>query len=100
MGTMSIRTKIQSPRIDSLKPGDTVELAFSHYGNKDETYEYAVFLGIKGEGDTRRAEFIQRERGDTSVFNWEAYRFNGRWVYGTSAERLRVQEIVSTLDPQ
>jgi hypothetical protein len=45
----------------------------------------AKLLRIEGEGDEKRAVFHDEEIGE-----WEAYRYNGRWAYGSSAEPLRV----------
>lgn len=73
-------------RIDSLKAGDKVRLEFCGsrtLGNSAYTDD-CIFEGITGSGDDRRAIF-----GD-----WEAYRYNGGWAYGSSAERLRVLEVL------
>lgn len=67
-------------RIDNLEPGTEVTLFF--HGEQDS--EPAVFLGLKGEGDSRHAKF-RSEHGE-----WEAYRYNGRWAYGTGADRLQL----------
>lgn len=75
-------------RIDKLAPGSMVELRF----DRSEETERAVFIGVKGEGDDRRATFVQGE-GD-SLFSWEAYRFQNRWCYGSSAGSLSVAEVV------
>jgi hypothetical protein len=67
-------------RIDSLKQNEKVTLQFhgsKTLGNEPYTLE-AVFEGITGEGDERRANFDEVE----------AYRYNGHWAYGTSAEKL------------
>lgn len=74
-------------RIDSLNVGDKVRLEFcgSRSLGNDPYTDDCVFEGIVGEGDARRAVF-----GD-----WEAYRYNGGWAYGSSAERLRVLEVLS-----
>lgn len=73
-------------RIDTLKVGDKVRLKFAgsrSLGN-DAHEETCIFNGIEGEGDKRRAKFDE----------WEAYRFRGRWAYGSSAENLVVLEVV------
>jgi hypothetical protein len=75
-------------RIDSLKPGTKVVLQFGReFQFGDAEQEEATFLGIEGTGDDRRAKFRQD-------FDWEAYRYNGRWAYGTSAESLRLVRII------
>ena len=72
-------------RIDSLKPGTTRELQFNaEFQGPGRAYrEEATFLGIEGTGDERRARF-------DSGYEWEAYRYNGHWAYGSSAETLRL----------
>jgi hypothetical protein len=60
-------------RIDSLKPGTKVVLQFGReFQFGDAEQEEATFLGIE----------------------WEAYRYNGRWAYGSSAESLRLVRII------
>lgn len=80
------------PRIDTLKAGSTVELVF-RYG-----VERAVFLGITGTGDDRRARFLQLNV-DGEPYEWEAYRYNGRWAYGTSADRLTLYAVLCEIGP-
>lgn len=81
-------------RIDSLKPGTTVTLKF--HGSKslgnDPYIQDAVFLGVYGVGDDRRARFMSVEAKIYDPGGWDAYRFNGHWAYGTSAERLTLVE--------
>lgn len=79
-------------RIDSLEAGSAVVLEFvGSMGNATYT-EKSVFQGIEGTGDKRRARFVDNQ---TAVpFEWEAYRFNGHWAYGSSADRLRLLEVV------
>ena len=74
-------------RIDSLKPNTPVLLKFFR------STEEATFLAIVGEGDERRARFVQHDDA-IGLFEWEAYRFQGRWAYGTSAERLSLVAIL------
>lgn len=76
-------------RIDSLEPGTLVHLRFGRELQGDGAeIEAAVFMGIDGTGEERRAWFNQ------SGFEWGAYRYEGRWVYGSSAESLRLVEIL------
>lgn len=78
-------------RIDKLIPGDLVTLGFCGSDNKVHTEEPAVFLGHIGYGVTRRAEFAQVDRDNGNrIYEWETYRYNGGWAYGSSAERLRL----------
>lgn len=76
-------------RIDQLQAGQEVTLKF--HGSKsigNEPYEEThTFLGIVGEKDDRRAVFSD---GSTQ---WEAYRYNGGWAYGSSAERLSLVSV-------
>ncbi len=80
-------------RIDKLAPLSTVTLAFA--GNLGEpAQERAIFIGVFGEGDERRARFIQLSAASAvsgrPTFEWEAYRYQGRWAYGSGADRLSV----------
>lgn len=79
-----------APRITSLKHGDKVRLhcgGSKQFGNDPYELE-TIFLGITGyvkdeDGeDTRRAVFE----------DMQAYRFRGRWVYGSGAMPLTVVE--------
>lgn len=47
--------------------------------------EDVLLVKVEGEGDDQRATFLDNEIGE-----WEAYRWNGRWAYGSSCEPLRV----------
>jgi len=71
-------------RISSLQTGESVTLRF--HGSKklgNETHDNAAaFVEIRETGDDAVAVF------DLDGMLVEAYRFNGRWAYGTSAERL------------
>lgn len=83
------------PRIDTLTPGDTVRLLYAGsatFGNGPHEGE-AVFLGISGAGDARRATF--RDTTGRQI-TWEAYRYNGHWAYGSSAEPLRLLEVLTS----
>ena len=75
-------------QIDRLEPGTAVLLEMF---NRSEALppEHALFLGVVGEGESRRAHFSQMLKPGAS-FDWEAYRFGGRWAYGSSADRMRV----------
>jgi hypothetical protein len=76
-------------RIDSLTPDTPVTLKFcAELQGEDAAFEEdAVFIRITGEGDERRATFRTQV---VKPYEWEAYRFNGRWAYGSSAETLRL----------
>lgn len=73
-------------RIDSLQPAQVVVLKFTT-SRGEFTTEYADFVGITGTGEKRRATF-RSDDGRGKLFTWEAYRFQGRWAYGSSADRL------------
>lgn len=77
-------------RIDNLTPGDVVNLTFTERG--ESTNELAVFVGLDGEGDARRATF--RQASGSGSFEWDAYRYSGRWAYGSSADRLSLYSVV------
>ena len=68
-------------RIDNLKPGQNVILGFVG------SAERSMFLEISGEGESRTAKFVSID-GSGAFYTWEAYRYNKRWAYGTSAQRL------------
>jgi hypothetical protein len=72
-------------RIDSLVPGTEVKLHFhgsKSFGNEPHTLD-ATFVSVVGEGDAREANFLLN--GDSE---FAAYRYGGRWAYGSSAEKL------------
>jgi hypothetical protein len=80
-------------QIDGLRPGAIVALKF----HKDPEasmfpepyYEGAIFHGIDGEGDERRARF--RSSNEAGIwFEWEAYIHEGHWAYGSGADLLEV----------
>ena len=83
-------------RIDQLKPGSEVMLSFD--GAKPER---AVFVRIKGEDDERHAQFVSMDDGKSSIngvpylYVWDAYRFQGRWVYGSGANRLTLVDVIT-----
>lgn len=80
---------MSTPRLDKITPGSVVTLQF-HEGAGQDSYEDTVlFLGVEGSGNERRAKFMS-QTGGTATYTWEAYRYNGRWAYGTSADRLSV----------
>ena len=78
-------------RIDILKPRELVRVKFhgsKRFGN--EPYELdLVFLEVKGQGEDRRAVFAY-DIDSTDQDQFEAYRSENRWCYGTSSERLSI----------
>ena len=73
--------------ISALKNPTLITLKF--HGSKrlgNEPYELdALFLEGVGTGEEARARF-QFDGDPDTIF--EAYKYNGHWAYGTSAERL------------
>lgn len=87
-------------RLDKVRPGSFVRLGLDGGGRRSE--ELAIFLRVSGEGDDRRAFFVQPNPYGTDVFTWEAYRYHGLtgqgsgyWAYGSSADRLRLLEVIT-----
>lgn len=69
--------------IDGLEIGKNVCLSSAG------TLWRAEFIGITGSGTERRATF-KSWRADGIEYVWDAYRYQGRWVCGSSADRLSV----------
>jgi hypothetical protein len=82
------------PRIDKLSPGSVVELAL-FTGSKYEHVQKAMFMSLKGEGDTRRASFLFRS-GSGDTYEVDLYRYHGRWAWGSSADRVSLDSVVTT----
>jgi hypothetical protein len=81
-------------RIDQLVPGDMVTLGFCDSSQKVAFEEHALFVAHVGYGPSRRATFAQVDRDNGNrVYQWDAYRFDGSWSYGTSAQRLRLMSL-------
>lgn len=77
-------------RFDKITPGSIIEVAI---GGTEET---VFFLGVTGTKDDREANFTQRApQGD--LYDWSAYRFNGRWVYGSSADPIKPVSVVESI---
>lgn len=59
-----------------------------------EGVEETVLERVEGVGGERTAHF--RSLGAGGVwYPWEAYRYQGRWAYGTGADRLRLLEVLT-----
>lgn len=80
-------------RIDTLKSGEKVTLGFYYQGQR--TLETAEFVKVEGDGEKRRATFISETEinGERRKYNWQAYRYHGRWSYGTGADRLTLVKV-------
>lgn len=76
-------------RIDTLHPLTKVVLRF---GPRD--MQEAVFVGMNGEGDDRKAVFMSVNR-EGYPFEWEAHRANNRWCYGSNGGALAVEEVLA-----
>lgn len=76
-------------RISKKNEGQLFHLKFhSSSGNSGYEMENVKLLEVfTGDRNEERARFEDSEIGE-----WEAYRFNGRWAYGSSADRLSVIE--------
>jgi hypothetical protein len=77
-------------RISPKNIGSTFHLLFdknTRFTGPVDDRKDNVLVRIEGEGDDKRAVFNDPEIGE-----WEAYRWNGRWAYGSSCEPLRVIE--------
>lgn len=78
-------------RIDRLAPDTLVRLRFVGRWGNETREEWARFLGIDGTGDERLAKFRSFYDGKPGgTYDWEAYRYSGRWAYGTSADPLQL----------
>jgi hypothetical protein len=78
------------PRIDSLQRGQFVHLSLqSSFEPGYWSLEPVRFLGIYGTGDGRQARFAQQD-DDGRWYQWECYRYKGRWVWGSSAGNVRL----------
>jgi hypothetical protein len=71
-------------RIDRLTPGTNVTLGFDH------GTEPATFIDFADNEGDPRATFESMDIDTGRTYRWEAYRYNGHWAYGTSADRLRL----------
>ncbi len=81
------------PRIDTLTVGTKVRLDFG--GDYEEE---ATFMGITGTGDDRRATFESVDEDRHDVYTWQAYRYNRRWAFGTSAQTLSLVKVVEVAE--
>jgi hypothetical protein len=82
-------------RIDNLEPETPVRLRFcGGFAGNQVREEDAVFVQIVGEGNDRRATFRSSyPNPEDGTYEWDAYRYNRRWAYGSSAEPLRLLEV-------
>lgn len=78
----------RTPRLADLKIGQAVKVKLS--ASKDLYSEQVCLFGGIHNGEAR---FIQVDL-DGRSYTWEAYRYNGRWSYGSSAQRLSLVEVL------
>jgi hypothetical protein len=74
-------------RISKKNEGQLFHLRFNSPYNPYEMKDVKLLEVFKGDRDEERARFEDPEIGE-----WEAYKYNGRWAYGSSADRLSVIE--------
>ena len=88
-----------SKRLGSIPVGHFVKIHFR--GSKslgNEPYdEVAQVVAHLGDGDNERVRLSALGYGGADI-DFEAYRFEGHWAYGSSAERLSVLDSSPTLD--
>lgn len=94
MNNMSATLTTSKPRIDKLTPGSVVSLVL-FTGSKHESLQKAMFMGIEGEGEDRRAKFLFRT-GGWDCYDVEIYRYNGKWAWGSSADRISLDSVIIT----
>lgn len=75
-------------RIGDLKSGQRVTLAFDNRGKP-----FTEDVRVLAHHDDGSVSFLSHDgHGD---YEWSAYRHNGRWVYGSSAERVRLLKVLT-----
>lgn len=92
---MSNSTRSKQIRLDKIPAGSIVTFRY-----RNHEPERAFFSGIKGSGDSRRALFTSRRCGlpvAKTTYDWEAYRYNGYWALGSSADRMRILDYEEVL---
>lgn len=79
-------------RISHKNVGEVFKLHFTGE-NKTEKFQLTSFNGFANVSDTWTANFSAASM-TPGVYgtSFQAYRFKGRWVYGSSAEILKVVE--------
>lgn len=90
--TTNIQERKAPRQIAKLVAGDEVVLRFAlRNGEVVDEIHRVVFVGEDASGDDIAKFQPQRQDGTfENTFIWEAYRFQGRWSYGSSAQRLSV----------
>lgn len=77
-------------RISKKNEGQLFHLLFdknTRWTGPVQDMKDVLLVKVEGSGDDARATF-----SDDQIGEWEAYRYNGRWCYGSSCEPLRVIE--------
>lgn len=78
-------------RLDEYNAGETPKLRFYSNGSgRSSSYveDHHTIVSKSGKGEARTITFRDFKNG----FEWEAYRYRGRWAYGSSAARLGVED--------
>jgi hypothetical protein len=85
---------IMNLSISHLTAGDKVTLEFSEecQGAGHAYREAATFVGIDGAGKSRLATFTTLDENGNE-YEWEAYRYDGAWRYGSAADALYLVSI-------
>jgi hypothetical protein len=76
-------------RFDKVPVGSVIITHDPKYGYEDS----AILVGRTGEGENREIQLVSRA-GSRDAYEWGIYRFQGRWVYGTSADRIQLWSYV------
>lgn len=70
-------------------PGETYVALFKGSGGNRDIVEDVTFLGEFSEDGDPRRKFRSTDR-DGRTYDWDAFKFGGRWSFGTSAESLSI----------
>lgn len=84
----------QKPRLDKVAPGSLI--TWMDPKHPDDEPERAILLSHQGEGEDRTITLAQRA-GSGNLYNWDLYRYKGRWAYGTSADRFSLLTVENVL---
>lgn len=79
-------------RLDDIPAGSAVTFSI-----RENEPEEAFFMGISGSGKERTAKFVSKVFDGGSCFDWEAYRYNGFWALGSSADRMKIIDYTEVL---
>jgi len=77
-------TTSRTRQIARLTPGEACVLKFQT--SNGAFTEDVKFVSLSEDGQS--AIFRSHDDDNAPAYDWEAYRFQGRWCYGSSAQRL------------